>query len=828
MTTLHLVCNAHLDPVWQWEWEEGAAAAVSTFRVAADLCDAFDAFIFNHNEALLYRWVEEYEPALFARIQRLVAAGRWHIMGGWYIQPDCNMPNGESLIRQLLLGRQYFAEKFGVVPTTAINFDSFGHSRGLVQILAKSGYDSYLFCRPDQNQCPLPADDFRWVGFDGSTVLGHRSAYFYNSALGKAHEKVQGWLTSYPDKPVGLMLWGVGNHGGGPSRLDLERLTALLAERTDHDIRHSTPEAYFRALRESGVDLPEHAGGLNSFAVGCYTSQIRIKQRHRQLENELYLTEKMLTHAALTGGGAYPLEALREVARDLCFAEFHDVLPGSSVQPVEETSLRLMDHGLEILSRLKARAFFSLAGGQPVARTGEIPILVYNPHPYPVRGVFECEFMLADQNWTDTFTNAQVYAGETLLPSQVEKELSNLPLDWRKRVAFAAELAPGGMNRFDCRLQVLPARPTPAIVPVDGQFLFHTEELEVVINAETGLLDRYCAGGVDYLRPGACLPLVIADDEDPWGMRVDRFNAVMGHFALAEPATAAWVAGLRLEALPAVRVIEDGPVRTTLEAIFTYGHSFLVQQYKLPKRGTEVEISVRVIWNEKDTMLKYALPIALETPDYRGQVVFGHETLRMDGREAVAQQWVAAVSAAQGQAFSCINDGVYGSDYLDGTIRLSLLRSSTFTGHPIHDRPIVPQDRFTPRIDQGERLYRFWLNGSGLPERLTALDREARAHNEQPYALSFFPSGDGVSPQPFALLDDAAIQLVAAKGAEDGQGFILRLFEPTGQARTTRLTLPLLGLTHPLAFGAFEVKTLRVDPAAGMLREVGMAEEPAR
>ena len=109
MAEIHLICNAHIDPVWQWQWEEGAAAAVSSFRAAADFCEEFDDFVFCHNEALLYRWVEEYEPRLFRRIQALVKAGKWHIMGGWYLQPDCNMTGGESLIRQMQLGRAYFA-----------------------------------------------------------------------------------------------------------------------------------------------------------------------------------------------------------------------------------------------------------------------------------------------------------------------------------------------------------------------------------------------------------------------------------------------------------------------------------------------------------------------------------------------------------------------------------------------------------------------------------------------------------------------------------------------------------------------------------------------
>ncbi|HMN63163.1 MAG TPA: hypothetical protein PJ988_22540, partial [Anaerolinea sp.] len=432
--TVHLICNAHLDPVWLWEWEEGAAAAISTFRTAADLCEQFGAFVFNHNEVILYRWVEEFEPELFARIQRLVGEGRWHIMGGWYLQPDCNLPSGESFVRQALLGRQYFAEKFGARPTTAINFDPFGHTRGLVQILARSGYDSYLFCRPGEEECPLPGrpdQPFQWEGYDGSRVLAVRPWGHYLSALGWAHQKVKNYLGQRPDDRPGILLWGVGDHGGGPSAEDLRKLGELIAETTDADLRHSTPEAYFAEVRAAGENLPVHRGDLNPWAVGCYTSQALTKQKHRRLENELFLTEKMLSAAWANRLLPYPREDLLEAGRDLANAQFHDILPGSSIQPVEEMALRLMDHGLEILSRLKARAFFALAQGQPAAKEGEIPILVYNPHPYPLRAVVECEFQLADQNWSDEFTLAEATRGGQALPTQVERELSSLNLDWR-------------------------------------------------------------------------------------------------------------------------------------------------------------------------------------------------------------------------------------------------------------------------------------------------------------------------------------------------------------------------------------------------------------
>ena len=183
--TIHLICNAHLDPVWQWQWEEGAAEAMSTFRTAAELCEKYDTFIFNHNEVILYKWIAEYEPALFARIQKLVKKGRWHIMGGWYVQPDCNMPSGESFVRQILIGKTYFKKHFNVEPTTAINFDPFGHTQGLVQIMAKSGYDSYLIGRPESAYLTLPANEFNWVGYDGSKIMVKRFQFPYTSAVGQ-------------------------------------------------------------------------------------------------------------------------------------------------------------------------------------------------------------------------------------------------------------------------------------------------------------------------------------------------------------------------------------------------------------------------------------------------------------------------------------------------------------------------------------------------------------------------------------------------------------------------------------------------------------------
>ncbi len=823
MRKLHLVCNAHLDPVWLWQWEEGAAEALSTFRTAADFCDTYEGFVFNHNEALLYEYIEEYDPKLFRRIRKLVAQGKWHIMGGWYLQPDCNMPAGESFVRQILHGHYYFLDKFHAVAETAVNFDPFGHSRGLVQILAKAGYHSYLFCRPLQKDCPLPNDDFIWVGFDGSRITAHRSSGHYLSQRGAAADKVMDWKAAHGKDRVGLVLWGVGNHGGGPSRGDLENLEILRRGSSDWEILHSIPESYFQDLEGEAASLPEVKKSLNPFAVGCYTTQIRVKQKHRRLENELYMAEKMSSSAALQGLLPYARRQLQEATRDLLFAEFHDVLPGSSIEPAEEDALRLLDHGLEITSRLKLKAFFALAAGEPQAQAGRIPILAYNPHPYRVSGTFACEFQLPDQNRSGKRSEIEVFKKGYRVPAQLEKELSHLAMDWRKRVVFHAELEPSTMNRFDCRVRT-PARPRSRSRCIEGDYLFESEEITVRISGTTGLVDCYRAGEVDFLGENAFLPVVLKDTPDPWGMTAHRFGPQLGRFELLPPEEGAELSGIPGSKLTSVRIIEDGEVRTVVEALFGYAHSFLYQRYCLPKHGRELKIQIRVLWNEKDKMLKWTLPCPWPSARCIRQVAFGVEELPKSGEEGMFQKWAILMSEQKKIALSCINNGIYGLDFSDGTLGMSLLRSPAYSALPSAGELEMPKDRFLPRIDQGERTFTFWVCGGGLEQRLQHVGREAAAHNEPPFLLSCYPRGEGEKVGSLIELHDEVVELSAFKQAHAGRDYILRFFEPTGKNRSAEIEIPPLGITKTLRFKGFEVKTYKLDIENRILSEVSLTE----
>jgi alpha-mannosidase len=820
---VYLVCNAHIDPVWLWEWEEGAATAISTFRVAADLCEQFDDFIFNHNEAILYQWVEEYEPALFKRIQDLVAQGKWHIMGGWYLQPDGNLPSGESFVRQILLGRNYFEDKFKVRPSTAINLDPFGHSRGLVQIMAKTGYDSYLFCRPAGYK--KVSSNFAWKGYDGSEIIGLKSLTHYNSPLGKAEEKIRTVIEEHPDDNPLLILWGVGNHGGGPSMIDLQKISELIKNEKNTNIIHATPESYFAEIKQIKGELPVHANDINPVFPGCYTSQIRIKQKHRELENELFATEKMVTSAWVHGLMEYPSPELNEAMETLAGSEFHDILPGSSIQPVEETSLRLMDYGLEILSRIKTRAFYALAQGQVVAKEGEIPILVYNPHPFPVEDVLECELNLHDFNWSGSFGNIHVFQDGQEIPAQVEHEKSNLYVDWRKRVIFKATLAPFQMNRFDCQVKFLPEKPAPVIDETGAYIHFITEELKVEINKETGLIDVFKVGGEDILTAGAFKPIIISHNPDPWGMRYTEFRDVAGSFSLLSPEKSAEISGIKANSIAPVRVIEDGEVRTIVEATFGYNDSYLVQRYYLPKEGSWLDVDIRVFWNEKDRMLKLSLPLQMETQKVLGQVAYGVQELPMDGTESVAQKWVAVVSG-EGETLSVLNNGTYACDFKDNELRISLMRSPAYSALTDGKSEFVPQDRFSPRIDQGERLFGFRISAGDATERLSHVDREALVFNEEPMAVSFFPSGQDEPAGELMQLTDDVGQVTTVKKSQHVNDLVVLLFEPTGSDRSTRLMIPSMNLDEKIELKGFEIKTLLINTENQNITEANLLEEP--
>ncbi len=820
MKEVHLICNAHLDPIWQWEWEEGAAAALSTFRAAADLADEFD-YIFCHNEVTLYKYIEEYAPALFAKIKRLIREGRWHIIGGWYLQPDCNMPSGESFVRQIAVGHRYFAEKFGVNPTTAINFDAFGHSSGLPQILSKSGQDSLILARPGND--PIPARQFVWEGVDGSRIKVFASNHGYNSPLGHAAEAIKGRIESQAEQETVCVLWGVGNHGGGPSRKDLADIETLKAELgADYEILHSTPEHFFARLNPDVI----HRGALRAVMPGCYTSMVQIKQKHAALENALYTAEKLCSAAALRGLIDYPERELDEVTEDLLNAQFHDILPGSSVRAGEENGLQLLDHGLLICSRLRARAYFALTGAQPRAAEGEFPILVFNPNPYVWETEITCEMMLADQNWSDTEASKMRVIDESgaVIDAQVVKEESNLNLDWRKRFVFRAPLKPMDITRFSVYVDFVPKTEKVPLAR-GGDLVFDAAFTEngkamtkhIEIDGKTGLLRSFVLNGkqliadTPYLgQRGAAMPVSYRDNPDPWGMGWFQLSG-MGRdpepFALIDTDGEPIKEGPFVGMMP-MQVTEDGTVCTVAECFFRHENTWVRMEYTLYKTRAAMDIRADVFLGDADRMVKLAFPLT-DSGDVIGQTAFGTEVLYRDGRENVAQRFVG-LRGDDGCVTSLINRGTYGSSYADGVLSMSLVRGVSYCAHPIGDRLIIPADKFVKKIDMGERDFFFRLDYA--PEE--ALERLAWEYNVPPYACNVFPAESGLTAElptepVVPVISDRDVVLITMKKQHGDTAYLLRLLNNCTEEKSCTLTLA--GQTLSLHFGRYEVKTVRFD-----------------
>ncbi len=799
---LHLVCNAHLDPVWQWEWEEGAAEALSTFRIAADFCEEYDRFVFCHNEALLYQWIEEYDMPLFERIRELVKRGKWNIMGGWFLQPDCNMPSGEAFVRQIQWGRKYFLEKFGVVPKTAINVDPFGHSRGLVQILKKTGYEGYLFMRPVRGRgfMEVPAPEFKWVGYDGSEVVGIRLHGSYNSLKGKAIYKIQEYIDLCEEDDFFLCFWGIGNHGGGPSKKDLDDIEALNNERSDVELVHTTPDAFLEEVKAKR-NLPEWRESLNPMMIGCYTSQVRVKQKYRLAENTYFLTETMCAHAANAGLMDYPEEELLKALYDILLIQFHDILPGSSIQSAEEMGVRLADHAIEILSRIKAKAFFALASGQKKADADKIPVFLYNPYPYEIEDDFTCEFMLWDQYLDPGFMAPQLFDEEgNVVPVQCEKEESNIAMEWRKKIAFHATLKPMQLNRFDCAFSVIPEAPLKVCDSNATHYVFKTAETEISVNRKTGLLDSYVRNGKAYLAKDAMALEVYADNFDPWAMKVTAFPDKIGEFRLLTAKEAQSFCCVKQEIEP-VHVIESGDVRTVIEALFGYNSARAVVKYILSKDGG-LKVDIRIIWDEKQKMVKLRVPSGF-ADTCLGEHAYGREVLKDGLKENVSQKYIALCDDEK--ALLASNNGVYGSSYDKGTLYITLLRSPGYTAHPVGDREVMKQDSYMPYIEQGERDFSFRFDVGAKADILENAARIAQSFNMKPMALSFYPTGTGEKPESPLTLSGNAVTVNAFKRAEKGNGYAVRLFNSTEME--TSATLGYAGKQEKIKFGPFEIKT---------------------
>ena len=642
--TIHLICNAHLDPVWQWRWEEGCAEALSTFGNAVELLDEHKDLIFNHNEAVLYQWVQRYDPKLFREIQRLVKKGRWCISGGWYLQPDVNIPGTESLVRQIIVGRKFFREHFGVEPIVAYNFDSFGHSGGLPQILRQAGYKMYIHMRPQSQDLKLPSDLYRWRGVDGSEILTNRiEVGFYHSELHnmevKLREGVELALKLNRDVPV---FWGVGNHGGGATREALADIDSFVKQERRVKIIHSTTEQLYHSLKKYSRSAPVVEGDLQRVFTGCYTSFARLKRRTQRSLNELVQAKALSTLAWWEKNGKYPEAELSEAWRDHLFNDFHDILPGSSTEPAELDALDQYGKVSESLRRLRLSAIAKFQSGH--TRKLYIPVSVWNTNPSQANVPVEVECVVdLRPKWTGDWHLHLHSLDGSEVECQEEQAESLLPFSWRKKIVFMANVPQVGLSPFEIRCSE-GKRDRPKV----DSLLKHT------LDPQAGLVRSLDAGGGRECLSGSIMqPLVVSDDGDSWGADRWRYREVVGEFQ-ADPEQFA--------------VVESGPIRTVTQSLFSYNHSKIAMRTIAYTSWPVVEFRLRIAWNEARKRLKLSIPTVFRSEGVFCEVPGGALFRPADGEEHVQGRWCFLEGDLNGRrtGFALINSGQHGFDFKDG------------------------------------------------------------------------------------------------------------------------------------------------------------------
>ncbi len=776
--TVHLICNAHLDPVWQWQWEEGCAEALSTFRVAVDLLNQFDDFIFNHNEAILYDWVRKYDPKLFREIQTLVKLNKWQISGGWYLQPDLNIPQTESIIRHILEGQIFFKKYFSVTPKTAYNFDSFGHSGGLPQILKKAGYKMYVHMRPQKNDLTLPADLYKWRGVDGSEIMSYRiEVGLYHTEFENLQQRIEEGiklaLALNRDVPV---FWGIGDHGGGATNEDLLIIEELIKKETRVNLIHSSTEMLYESFSKFENDLPIYQGGLQRVFTGCYTSLSRIKRTELKSYSEVTQAEMFETLSWWRLNDRLDNSKIKSIWHDHLFNDFHDILPGTCTEPAEKDALDLYGKVCNESRKIKLQAAIDFSNGNN--QKLYLPITVLNTTPYKSKIPIECEFMISHRpKWEGKWHVRLFRIDGKEIECQEEWPEAKLPFNhWRRKICFTDIFNGAGAYHYYVEA-----------IKGEKEIRDFQSNLNIRFN-NSSMIDKIAINDFNFLNGPLFKPLVVEDNGDSWGTDIWEYRNVIGEFQVVNSS-----------------VIEEGSIRKIVETTCSYNNSRIILQYIIYSEFSFVEIKARVHWNEPNR-LKFSIPTKLVSGKIICEIPGGIIEREADGSEQVHSRWMIThgIIDRKDLALGIINNGTHGFDSKDGEIRLSALRSPVYC----HEQGLkFDNSKYLNRSDQGVHDFRFLIIPGTLAEVKSKINGLADLINNPPAVYSHLPIGENLSDVRIKIAPPS-IRLLAVKRSENSEDILIRIQESSGIAGAAKFSL--WDLNHSFELSALEIKTFRI------------------
>lgn len=799
----YMIGHAHIDPVWLWPWSEGVAVVHSTFRSALDRMDETPDFCFTASSAQFYEWVSENDPAMLAEIRKRVDEGRWNVVGGWWVEPDVNIPGGEAMVRQGLYGQLTFQRLLGHRATVATNPDSFGHTSTLPQIIKLQGMEDYIFMRPGANEKSLPADLFWWEGVDGTKVLTYRIQYSYNNTK-DVRDRVEQVVNEYKDQPMKSFLsyYGAGDHGGGPAKINIRSINKLKEEKGAPEVIFSTTDRYFEDIRaEKNLKLPVVKDDLQHHSVGCYTAESEIKKGNRQSETALITAEKIAAIGFVAWGANYPKRELTTAWHRVLFLQFHDSLAGTSLYEHSQAAREGYGFALDIAHQAMYMAVQKLEWQVAAEDPNSQYLLVFNPHAWEVNGNIEYDF-----NWSAKHKS-----------SRVEDELGNsLFHQWTSGSSQA-----GSRKKLVVNLTI-PALGYRQIRLLDGDTFqkknvatakgnkIENEFLSVQFsnNGTIGIFDKETGKELFSGGESGCRAVVIDDPSDTWSHDVVSFSDEIGAFENAE-----------------IKVLENGPLRATIRVKTTYGASTLTIDWTLCSGSRNLESKVTLDWHEHHKMLKFSFPVDVESPVATYEIPYGHIERATNGDEDPGQRWIDLSGKRNGNIYglTVINDAKYGYNVIENDMRISIARAAVYA----HHRPKkLDKTKEYLWMDQGIQTFRMLLvphQDTWQKSNIVRIAEEFMA----PLVAIYQGIHGGTMPKSgsFLAVDAPNVIVSAVKQSENGEDLIIRCVETSGEATFAALDMPFANQKWSGNFHPFEIKTLRMDKKSKMIKEVNLLEE---
>ncbi|UCH34637.1 MAG: alpha-mannosidase, partial [Armatimonadota bacterium] len=791
---LYIVGQSHIDLAWLWRWRETVQVCRDTFRSALDIMHDYPEFIFAQSQAQAYLWMEQHEPELFEEIRRRIAEGRWEIVGGMWAEPDCNLPSGESFVRQTVHGKRYFLRKFGVDVKLGWNPDSFGFAWSLPQIYEKCGVKAFLTTKIGWNDTTrFPYHSFWWEGPDGSRIF----CYWPTSGLGgglSAREMILdvGDFKRNTGLPFTFRLYGVGDHGGGPSRAMLEEAKAAQALPVFPRVEHMHVQDFIDKL----VPARKHPVWKDELYLelhrGTYTSQGRTKRNNRLSERMLQQAELFCSWASLLGK-PYPRARLWDAWRLTMFNQFHDTLPGSSINGVYIDSAEDYRQVFGLTARAIHGALRSIADAADTRGQGA-PLAVFNSLSWKRDGLVELKL-----------TATQARRGVTVRDPRGREIPSQVTAD--RKLIFVARGVPAMGYAVYRIVDRRPSRSYRTGVAARTNVI-ENRLLRVEIDPRTGWLKSVYdkRSRREVLKGAGNVLQVFEDPENAW--------EVPWHF---------WKRPVALDEGCDIEIVERGPVRAVIRATRRMGDSTLVQDLTLCERRERLDVRMEVEWRAKHKLLKVAFPVCVDpgTATYEIPYAAIERTTKPKTAaekakyEVPAQMW--ADLSQRGYGVSLLNDCKYGYDIRDNLMRLSLLRA-----------PTSPD----PNADEGRHEFTYSLYPHAGDWRQGGTVRAAYELNYPLEARSVLKHrGNLPAVASFASATPENIVLHVVKRAEDNSDYILRWYETTGKRTTAVITLPrkprrvwetdlmenelrelpVRGRRIRIPTGKFEIKTVKVE-----------------